>query len=204
MHARSMFRDQTRTVTALFSRCATPLRETGKSWKLIVEVVTSVPANNSREVLGVLLVQVPGRVPSFFELNDHEKLEKSLEYLMLGVKKVAQEKGWQIAPFVQTQEKIRSLSFINEWVWKKPIFNKEKSLSAEVFVEHKLAYASISVRFRNKEKLIVQSVELVKERPNEFIFYPYLGTFSWLNSTSVELVSQDGEKRLTARYSIDS
>jgi hypothetical protein len=196
---RLRFRSETRCVTALFERCYQPSKATGNPWKVLVEVVDAVERDNVIDLLGVLTVQVKGVVPEFVCLPDVEKMEWSLDFLMRGISKIAEQRDWDIAPFRAAEAEVRRRDFRNEWAWKPPVHNRSKSLSAEVLVQYRVDRAVISARFTDSRGDVVRIAHLVSDEPNEFIFNEYFGTFGWLDDHTVELVSRNGEKRFTAQ-----
>jgi len=195
---RLQFRNETRCVTALFERCYKPSSATGKPWKVLVEVVDGVKSETHIDMLGVLIVQVDGTVHDFFDMTAAAKMEKALKYLMTGITKVSEQRGWDIAPFLDAETKVRGLKFKNEWVWRSPVKNGSRSLSAEVLIRHQIEKAEISARFTDRDGNVVKVEHLVSDTPNDFIFFGYLGTFEWQNDNTVELISRDGQKRFIA------
>lgn len=198
---RMRFRSETRCVTALFERCYRASGTSVKGWKILVEVVDGPERESIVDLVGVLVVQVRGDVREFLDLEEAAKLNRALELLMAGVLKLADRKGLDAAPFHDAASEVRRRGFKNEWVWKKPVANKSRSVVAEVVVEHGLNRAEISARFRDAQKNVVRVVPLVSDEPDEFLFVPYLGSFQWLDDYTVELVSRDGRQRFTARSS---
>jgi len=195
---RHRFGNETRCVTALFERCYKPSKVTGMPWKILVDVVSTPERERVIDLLGVLTVQVSGSVHDFLELPTPAKMETALALLMAGISRIAEKRGWDVSPFRDAEAEVRRRNFVNEWLWKAPVKNGSKSLSAQVFVQHRIDEAVISARFSDSSGHIVKLAHLVSDMPNEFVFAGYLGTFRWLDDSTVELVSWNGEKRFTA------
>ena len=195
---RLRFRNETRCVSALFERCYKPFKETGKPWKILVEVVRGNAKPGYKDVGGVLTTQVEGDIDHFFELDKANKKQRTLDLLMEGIEQVARLLSFDISPFEVAAEEVKKLKFVNEWVWGSPIPNRSNTLSAEVLVSHDIEAATLSARIKNGGGNVVDILPLVSDQPNEFIFDEYFGSVSWLNDMTIELVSRNGEKRYTA------
>ena len=195
---RIQFRDQTRCVTALVERCYKRSKETGKPWKILVEVVDRVVRPDCIDLLGVLTIQVPDDVESFLRLENAEKKPKTLDLLMTGVEKVAKARSLDLAPFESAAEEVRRLGFINEWVWKSRVANRSQTMFADIVVNHEIDAATLSARIRDPSGDLVGHFPLVSDRPNEFGFDKYFGTVAWLDDRTIELTSRAGEKRYLA------
>ena len=196
---RLRFRNETRCITALFERCYAPTAHTGKQWKVLVDVVKAVEIVDCLDLLGVATLQVQGDIDHFFELDAPAKKRRTLEYLTEGISKIAQQEGWSMRDFLLADEEVRNRDFVNEWVWKRPVYNRSRSLRAEVVVNHGISRARIAVRFRDKKSNVMGVTKLVDDEPNEFICDEYFGKLHWLDEQSVELVSRDGTKRFSAK-----
>lgn len=196
---RLRFRNETRCVTALYERCYESSDDTGQAWKILVEVVGTITKPTIRNLIGVMTIQISGDVEAFFSLHTRARTERALDYLMDGIEKVIEEKGWNVSSFYQARDQVRYRRYVNEWIWKSPIPNKSKKFTAEVLVEHEVTQARISVRFRDNDQAVVGVKHLVSDEPNEFIFDAYLGQLRWLNESTVELISRDGTKRFSAQ-----
>lgn len=197
--ARARFRSETRCVTSLFERCYQNTNPTGRFWKLLVEVVATGERTRSVDLLGVVVVQVTRDLDAFLSLPEAEKLEMSLTLLMEGVAKLASEQHWDRAPFEVAAAAVRERRFMNEWVWGKRSRNRARSLSAEVLVSQRISEAEIAVRFFDAVGRELNVVSLVREQPDEFIFFDHLGSFRWTDDATVELVSRDARRTLVAR-----
>jgi len=196
---RLQFRNETRCVTALFERCYEPSKETGKPWKILVEVIDKDSRSGYKDLLGVLTTQVVGDIDGFLSLEKDEKKPQVLDFLMEGIGQVAQVLSLDMAPFEKAAAEVKRRGFINEWVWRSGIPNSSKTMSAEILVSHDVDAATISARIRNGGGNVVGIFPLVSDQPNEFIFDEYFGGVSWLDDRTIELASRNGEKRYAAR-----
>lgn len=196
---RLQFRNETRCVTALFERCYELSKETGKPWKILVEVVDEDARTGYKDLLGVLTTQVEGDIENFLNLKNAEKKPKTLELLMKGIGQVAKALSLDMAPFEKAAAEVKRLGFLNEWVWRSDIPNRSKTMSAEILVSHEVEAATLSARIRNGVGNVVGIFPLVSDQPNEFIFDEYFGSVSWLDDQTIELASRNGEKRYAAK-----
>ncbi len=196
---RLQFRNETRCVTALFERCYEPSKETGKPWKILVEVADKDARSGYKDLLGVLTTQIDGDIDGFLRLENAEKKPKTLDLLMNGIEQIAKALSLDMAPFEKAAAEVKRRGFVNEWVWGSEISNKSKTMSAEILVSHEVEATTLSARIRNGGGNVVGILPLVSDQPNEFIFDEYFGTVSWLDDHTIELASRTGEKRYAAK-----
>ena len=196
---RLQFRNETRCVTALFERCYEPSKETGKPWKILVEVIDKDAGSGYKNLLGVLTTQVEGDIDGFLGLEKAKKKPKTLDLLMQGIMQVATALSLNTAPFEKAAAEVKRLGFVNEWVWGPEIPNKSKTMIAEILVNHDVEAATLSARIRNGGGSVVDVLPLVSDQPNEFIFDEYFGSVSWLDDNTIELASRNGMKRYAAK-----
>lgn len=185
--SRIRFNKETRCVTSMFERFYTPNKETGKSWKINVDVVPQVTRPSTTLMLGTLNIQVEGDIADYFMAEELQKKRLTLDYLMKGIIKVANELKFDMQQFIDPYNKIIECGFINTWIFKKPVKNKIKSLSAELLVEHTLDHADLSVVIKNKQGEILKIKHLISTFPDEFCFHKYLGKLVWVSDNLVEL-----------------
>lgn len=196
---RIRFRNETRCISALLERCYRPSKETGKSWKILVEVVPSGARKGHINLLGVLVTQVVGDVDYFLRVQAGEKKKLALDLLMSGVKNIANDLSLDIHPFECAADMVVGRGYVNEWVWGKKVSNMSGSMSAEVLVRHEINAATISALIKDKDRKTIGEFALTSDKPNEFIFMSHLGRFSWVDDSTVQLLSRDGSIRYTAR-----
>jgi hypothetical protein len=188
----STFDFETRCVTSLYSRCFKNQQRIKKIWKVLVEIVPIIDDPRPRDLLGALTIQVRGSVLQFFELEPQAKKEQTLEYLMEGIRKLATAEDWEVAEFEAAERQVRDCKFINAWTWKSPVRNPATTMTAEVFIEHEISEARLSIRCRDKKRSVVKQELLVSEKPHELIFYKHLGKLQWLDDRTVRLFSRNG------------
>lgn len=190
--ARSDFRYQTRSLTSLYERCFDWQLSIGKAWKILVEVVPAVTHVRHRNLLGVLVVQIQGDPDSFLHLvDDHEKEECALNWLIQGLLKLSQELDLDREGFIKAADKVRELDYQNVRSWLKPRPSPEGILKADVVVDHRIHEARIIGRILDTEGMVLSEHFLIAEKPDEFMFAPILGSLHWIDSKTVELRSKD-------------
>lgn len=184
----SRFAYQHRAVLALFERHLTPPRESGKMWKISVEIVPSTQESQFRVLMGNIHTQVEGDPTAFFELNADEKKRQTLEWLFQGIEIVTKAYGWDIKPYADARESVLNLNFENHWIWRKRAWWRNgRRLAAEVFVEHEIEEIRIYIQLRNRSKEILERVLVVTDMPDEFVFDKYFGALQWIDDTTVRL-----------------
>lgn len=183
------FRNETRSVLALFERYLKPPRESGKLWKVNIYVVERVRKPQPFDVLGVIKVQIEGDCRCFFCLTADEKRRQTLNWLVRGIEIVTQAYGWDIKPYADAREAVLDLNFKNHWTWRKRAWWRNgRRLAAEVFVEHEVEEIRIYIQLRNRSNEILERFLVVTDMPDEFVFDKYFGALQWIDDTTVKLV----------------
>jgi hypothetical protein len=193
--ARQSFRHQTRCVTALYERVLKPFRNHQKAWKVLVEVVPVVAKHHARELLGVLTIQVQGSSAEFLDASDSIKPQIALDWLASGAVEIAKAHDWPIKPFQDAAAAVIEANFVNKWTWKINFWNKSRTLSCDIEIEHALHEVRIAAIFKNSDGLLVGKSPFCSTSPSEFAFVPLLGKVRWLEDRQVELASKDGKHR---------
>ena len=197
--ARHSFRLQTRTVTALYERLFKPFRHKGKVWKVLIEVVPAITKPSARDLLGVLTVQLAGNPQGYLLADRNKKQRLTLDWLMAGILKIAHAQNWSTAPFEKAAAAVEAAKFQNTWIWKRPLWNHPKNISAEIVLEHDIDETRINAVFRTSKGELVGSDILCRTQPSEFSFVPCLGKLRWIDDQNLELSAKTGAKTWTAR-----
>lgn len=139
------------------------------------------------DVGGVLTTSIAGSVRAFSELDSDGKKRRTLHWLMTGLRQVAKserldERGFEIAARLVEEAK-----FVNQLDIGRSKRNPSKEISAQLQLDHDVEQATILVSFRDKKGAELARVPLVSDRPNEFIFSQYLGSFAWVDNETVKL-----------------
>lgn len=195
---RHAFRTQTRFLTSSVERNFQPMLNDVGAWKLLVEVVPSVTDNRTRNLLGVLTVQVAGDAAMYLALSKGKRESMALDWLLCGARTVFSENGWSIDGVVKAIQSVVDSKFQNVLVWKKEISNASKSAVVDVIVELDDEQAKIVAIFRSREGKREQAATLCIRLPSEFDYVPCLGTLTWLDDDVVQLTSRTGSESWTA------
>jgi hypothetical protein len=195
---RREFRNQSRSVTALFEKFYKPTTESREYWKILVEVSKN-PQPKIKNLLGVIAVQVSENREDFLHLDPVTKQKEFLNYLMAGINKVTKELQWPNDSFELAREAVLDSKFVNERVWGKPIRNPSKNLAAEIFIQHELTKAIISIRIRDAKKNIIKIKHILESEPNEFAFVRYLGKLNWIDDRNLELINAYGTDKIAIK-----
>ena len=182
------FVNETRSVLALYERHLTPPRESGKNWKISVEIVPELKREDVLDLLGHLKLQIEDDPLAFFELSAYEKKKQTLDWLFRGIEIVTRDLGWDIQPYEEARQAVLDLNFVNQWTWRKRVWWRNgRRLVAELFVEHEIEEIRIYIQLRNRSKEILDRVLVVTDMPDEFVFNQYFGALQWINDTTVKL-----------------
>ena len=189
--SRAQFRNETRCVTALFERCF-GRQFTSPYWKIMVEGVGRVEDPRSRDLLGVLAVEVEFHFDKYFEANAETKKHMALDLLWSGIQMVTSQQNLSVAKFEAAYKKVIGLDLRNEWVWKKPKLSPMRDYRAEVVCLHDVDAFTATMRVTATEGQLVLEHVLFEETPDEFLFASNLGELQWKSNDTVALISKDG------------
>ena len=191
---RRRFHNETRSVLALFERHFTPPRETGKAWKLSVEIVPQLKREDVLDLLGHIKLQIKDDPLAFFELSAYEKKHKALNWLFMGIENVTRVYGWDIKPYEEARRAVLDLNFVNQWTWRRRAWwNNGRRLVAEVYVEHEIEEVKIHLQLRSRLHEIIERILVVTDSPSEFAFDKYFGVLKWTGTYTVTLYPKYGE-----------
>ena len=202
--ARQSFRHQTRCVTALYERSFKPFRIQQKAWKVLVEVVPVITKPQVLDLLGVFTFQVQGDPVEFLEATESSRPQIALDWLARGAAEVAKLHDWPIEPFQDAAAAVVEVDFVNKWPWKASLWNRSRTLSCDIEIEHGLRETKITSNFKNSDGLLIAKSAFCSTPPSEFAFVPLLGKARWLDEWQVELASKDGKQRWRAAATSDS
>ena len=187
---RKAFRDASRSVTALYERCFDGLN-VSRGWKVLVECVPDVDDRRVRDLLGVLTVQVAFdvREPAHRESPGKEAL--FLDALYDGVVAVAQAEHWPIEPFEKARECVIGKNFVNQWWWRKPKWNRSRSMYGQLWCEHESDAFRAWLVVRDKKGDEVGRSMVLEASPSEFEFVAKLGDAKWTSVFRFALFAKD-------------
>jgi len=190
-----VFLKETRCVSALFERFFGKMK-TEASWKVLVECVEHIWDNRILNIGGVKSVQIEFDYDYFNQSSDYEKKRQTLELLMRGIRIVAPHEGWDIAQFESAYDGVIAADYNNEYVWKKPVRNADKTLMAEVFCRHGVQSLDAFIVIRDKKKNEIMRKQILSAFPDELVFSNSFGELKWLSDHEVALVNRVGTKQL--------
>ena len=187
------FSNQTRCITALFSRLFGYIK-TDDCWKILVECVDEVCDSSIINISGVCTVQVESDYEAFMTLDEFGKKKTALELLMTGIRLVAAKQNWDMMPFERTYEGILGLKYVNEWIWNKPIKNSKKNAVACIFIQHNVYQVFISIIINDKAGNELIRKRIITETPNEWSYAAHLGEIKWIDDNTAALINKKKDK----------
>ena len=187
------FRDQTRCIASFFARINAPVSAKGCS-QILIECTSNEGNSKIMNLSGTISVPVKFDYELFSSLSDLDKKKATLELLMTGIRKVADNQNWNVEPFEETYKKIIELEYVNEWIWPKTAKNKDTGLVAKVFVQHEVRCADISIIIQDKKRNEILRKKVITERPHEFAYAIHLGEIKWVTDKKASLLNRTGDK----------
>lgn len=166
-----------------------PKLNTKNYWKIIIECVDKSPRDNCINLLGVISVQIKFDVDLFYTLNNYEKKKYIINKVIETIDYLSGKGFNEIDELKKTCEEIITKDYINEWLWKKPVRYKNKSVQIKIL--HDVDKVSIYMAFIDGN--INKDVLLVEEIPDEWVYSKYLGKLEWVSENEARLITKDGK-----------
>lgn len=192
---RRSFNLETRCITSMFERLLTRFK-TDDCKKIIIECVDKLNNDNIINHLGVYITQIEFDYYNFIKKSNYEKKVESLELLIQGIQKVAIFKCWDINTFIEVEDKIILLNYVNEWNFKKPVKSPNKKYTAEVFCKHEIEKMEILLIVKDLNQNIIKYDSLTEE-PDEFAYAKHLGKIEWVDNNNICLYDKKGNTAIT-------
>jgi hypothetical protein len=192
---RHIFKTETRCISSLFSRLLGKIK-TDDSKKIIVECCSIEPEVSIKNYSGILTTQVFINFKNYESSDNQGKKRIALTLLYKGISYICEKKKWDLTPFSIVNDLMVSSNYINEWFWKRPVFNSNRELSAQLYFKHDLSAFDVYLFIRRKTTVIQKSL-LISEEPHELFYANLLGELKWLTNNDVVLETRDKEKRFS-------
>lgn len=181
----------------LFSRCMTSMIErlmpsinTKNYWKIIIECVEGIPKAEGIYMPEILFVQVLFDIDCFYKFDNYEKKKYIINKVLEAVDYLTSCGYLELDELKQTCDVIIKSDYVNEWLWKKPVRLKNKSVQIKVL--HEVDKVSIYMIFKDEDK-IVEEVLLVEDIPDEWVYSKYLGKLEWVSENKAQLTTKSGD-----------
>ena len=182
---------QARCVCSLVRRYL-PRYKNDSAWKINV-YIQSDPVN-SRVVTTnrIASVTLKRDVERFFSLGDAEKKRFAFEALLEGTRIISEHHDWPTAEIVEAFNKADQEQLVNEWRFQ-PKWNPSRTLRAYVRCNHELQSFRAWMCVESRDGNLVAEQHLFDEIPEEFCFFPRLGTVRWTDRSTVRLLDRSGD-----------
>lgn len=181
----------------LFSRCMTSMIErlmpsinTKNYWKIIIECVEGIPKAEGIYMPEILFVQVLFDIDCFYKFDNYEKKKYIINKVLEAIDYLTSCGYLELDELKQTCDVIIKSDYVNEWLWKKPVRLKNKSVQIKVL--HEVDKVSIYMIFKDEDK-IVEEVLLVEDIPDEWVYSKYLGKLEWVSENKAQLTTKSGD-----------
>lgn len=185
------FQLMTRCMTAMIERIMLPIK-TSECWKILIECVNSCTDNSFKNLLGVYVIQVTFDFERFFAVKDYEKKVMVIDTVVRGINKLSTQIAFDLTSISDACIKIKDCGYLNEWLWKKSLKIKDKSV--RINIKHGIKTADIYMIFMDKNNKVLKESLLVSAIPDERVYGKYLGKLESISENEVALITKDDEK----------
>lgn len=182
----------------LYSRCMTSMIErlmpsinTKNYWKIIIECVEGTPEAEGIYMPEILFVQVLFDIDCFYKFDNYEKKKYIINKVLEAVDYLTSCGYLELDELKQTCDVIIKSDYVNEWLWKKPVKLKNKSVQIKVL--HEVDKVSIYMVFKDGDKIVEEVLLLVEDIPDEWVYSMYLGKLEWVSENKAQLTTKSGD-----------
>ena len=187
---RRKFQLMTRCMSSMLERII-PRIVTKDCWKILIECVEKLPREECTNLLGVYSVQVLFEINEFFEMNCLEKKQYIIKKIKEALRKLSRDDILDVAAICKACDEIVASNYVNEWLWKKPVRLKHKSV--QIKVSHEVEHVTIYMAFKDSIANAYEERLLITDIPDERVYTKYLGKLEWLTEREAMLSTRSGE-----------
>ncbi|MGE5418463.1 MAG: hypothetical protein ACM3UZ_17120 [Acidobacteriota bacterium] len=192
---RVRFQRQTRCMTAFYERCFEG--RNADCWKIVGQCVPEITDSRIIHSEGICYTQVIFPIDRFFQSSDYDKKVMALNGLKTAVDLIIMEKNWDELPFDIAYHMIVKREYKNNWLWKRPVNDPTKELTAEVVCELEPESLSLFMVIRKTAGEEIKRVLLMSVLPDDKAYLECLGRLEWDSSDLVTLINKKGTNKLS-------
>lgn len=182
---------QARCVCSLIRRYL-PRHKNDNAWKINVYIRDDPAEGRVATANGIASVTLTRDVDRFFSLGDVEKKQFAFDALLEGARIVSEHHSWPTAEITEAFRKAEQDQLVNEWRFQ-PKWNPSRKLRAFVRCAHELQEFRAWMCVEDRNGKLVAEQHLFDETPEEFCYFPRLGTVRWTDKATVRLNDRSGE-----------
>ena len=188
---RREFQLMTRCMTAMIERIMLPIN-TNKCWKILIECVDGCTDNTYKNLLGVYVIQVVFDFETFFTASDYEKKRIVIDTVVAGINRLSAQIPLDLTNILDACAKVKDSEYLNEWLWKKNLKIKDKSI--RINIKHDVKAVEIYMIIMDGNNQILKKALLVSTVPDERVYGKYLGRLEIISENEVALITKDNER----------
>lgn len=182
---------QARCVCSLIRRYL-PRLQNDSAWRINVYIQGQPVEERVVNSNGITSTTIVRDADSFFSLGNAEKKRFVFDALLEGAKVVSQHHGWPTAEIVEAFDKAQQDSLVNEWRFQ-PKWSPSRKLRAYVRCIRDLEVFRAWMCVEDRDGNLVAERHLFDETPEEYCYFPRLGTVRWMNKMEVRLNDRSGQ-----------
>ncbi len=182
------------TISSLFDRCLNT--HYGGLFKVRVELTnkknhyTFDQANNVSPFCHIVK---SFDFENYFTQNKLEKRKIILETLYGSFQEISYQLNYDLKPFTQAYEKVKTLNYVNKYIHGKLTFSRKRTHKAGIEIEINEQAAIISVVFTDKEENQIKKVKIVETLPHYMFIYRVINKGKWISSNEYQISDKSGQ-----------
>ncbi|EUJ57925.1 hypothetical protein [Listeria fleischmannii] len=138
---------------------------------------------------GFLDVDIAYNLEDFNNLSEQKKRSIQLEIIMLGLRKASSFLNLNLEPFIEVQNEIVQLNYLNRFIWKKPKYSPDRKKKAYIQVEWGTQTVKIDLVVTDKKGDLLLKQSIPVNHPGR-MGLDILGSLNWLDNDIIEIRHQ--------------
>ncbi len=130
---------------------------------------------------------------NYFTQNKLEKRKIILETLYGSFQEISYQLNYDLKPFTQAYEKVKTLNYVNKYIHGKLTFSRKRTHKAGIEIEINEQAAIISVVFTDKEENQIKKVKIVETLPHYMFIYRVINKGKWISSNEYQVSDKSGQ-----------
>ncbi|MGE5405947.1 MAG: hypothetical protein ACM3PP_13550 [Candidatus Saccharibacteria bacterium] len=192
---RQRFLQQTYCITSFYERCFEG--RNADCWKIVGQCVPEITDSRIIYSEGVCYTQVIFPIDRFFQSSNYDKKVMALNGLKTAIDIIVSEKNWDELPFDIAYSMIVKREYKNSWMWKRPVQDPNKELTAEIVCEMETKSLDVFVVVRKVAGEEIQRAKLASVLPDDKAYLEHLGRLEWESRNRIVLINKKGTDKIS-------
>ncbi|KMT58766.1 hypothetical protein X560_1982 [Listeria fleischmannii 1991] len=184
-----VFHIQAESMCDMFSSLLSKKKIRAKAAVINITCKSSDKIEDMLLIDGFLDVDIAYNLEDFNNLSEQKKRSIQLEIIMLGLRKASSFLNLNLEPFIEVQNEIVQLNYLNRFIWKKPKYSPDRKKKAYIQVEWGTQTVKIDLVVTDKKGDLLLKQSIPVNHPGR-MGLDILGSLNWLDNDIIEIRHQ--------------